>query len=475
MSSTLLNMQAVIYTRISKDRAGGELGVDRQREDCQKLADELGWTVVETFSDNDISAFSGKSRPAYEAMLAALEAGKAQAVIAWHTDRLHRRPIELEGFIELCERKKIEVRAVRAGHLDFSTPAGRTNARVLGAMARYEIEHLIERAKSAKKQAALEGKFRGGRRAFGYESDGLRLRELEAEAIRTATQRVLSGVSLRQIARDWNAAGLRTAFGGKEFTSREVRTILLRPRNAGIVLHEGQHVGTGRWDAIIDAETFAAIEALLCDPARSNHISRIRKYQGSGVYLCGKCGARMGSASQVGSRRKADWRKVYTCSKVKHLGRVAEYVDEYVSEHVIARLNCPDARQVILGAEADLTALHAQREGLRARLDELTALFADSSIDGLQLKRGTSELHAKLAVVDAELASVRSSSAVAAILAEEDVRAAWKAAPPEVRGKVIDTLMTVTILPAPPGRQPNGSYFDPTKIQIEWKTAQEAN
>lgn len=469
MSSTLLNMLAVIYTRISKDRAGSELGVDRQRDDCQKLADELGWTVVETFSDNDISAFSGKKRPAYEAMLTALEAGRAQAVIAWHTDRLHRRPMELEGFIELCERKKIEVRAVRAGHLDFSTPAGRTNARVLGAMARYEIEHLIERAKSAKKQAALDGKFRGGRRAFGFESDGLRLCEAEAEAIRTATQRVLSGVSLRQIARDWNAAGLRTAFGGKEFTSREVRTILLRPRNAGIVLHEGQHVGQGQWHAIIDAETFAAMEALLRDPARSNHISRIRKYQGSGVYLCGKCGARMGSASQVGSKRKTDWRKVYTCSQVKHLARVTEYVDEYVSEHVIARLSSPDARQVILGAEADVTALHAQREGLRARLNELSDMFTEGSIDGEQMRRSTAGLQTKLAGVDAELAAIRSSSAVAAILAEDDVRAAWTATPPEVRGKVIDTLMTVTILPVPPGRQPDGSYFDPTKIQIEWK------
>ncbi len=467
-------MLAVIYTRISKDRAGGGLGVDRQQEDCQQLADSLGWTVVETFSDNDVSAFSGKQRPAYDAMLSALEAGKAQAVIAWHTDRLHRRPVELEGFIELCERKKIDVRAVTAGHLDLSTPGGRMTARMLGAAARHEVEHLIERAKSAKKQAALEGKFRGGRRAFGFESDGLRLREPEAEAIRTATQRVLSGVSLRQIARDWNAAGLRTAFGGKEFTSREVRTILLRARNAGIVLHEGQHVGQGQWDAIIDTETFAAIEALLRDPARSNHISRIRKYQGSGVYVCGKCGARMGSASQVGSKRKADWRKVYACSQVKHLARVAEYVDEYVSEHVIARLSDPKASQVILGAEPDVSALHAQREGLRARLNELSDMFTEGSIDGEQMRRSTAGLQTKLAAADAELAAIRSSSALAAILAEDDVRTAWTAAPPEVRGKVIDTLMTVTILPVAPGRQPNGTYFDPTKIQIEWKKAQDA-
>lgn len=460
-------MLAFIYTRISKDRAGAGLGVDRQHGDCLRLAESLGWTVVETFSDNDISAFSGKTRPAYEAMLAALEAGKAQAVIAWHTDRLHRRPMELEGFIDLCERKKIDVRTVQAGTVDLSTSGGRMIARMLGAAARHEVEHMIERAKSAKKQAALDGKFRGGRRSFGYEPDGLRLREEEADAIRTGAERVLSGVSLHQIARDWNAAGLRTSLDTGEFDSRRVRKILLRPRNAGIVLHEGQRVARGQWEPIIDADTLAALETMLCDPSRSHTHGYERKYQGSGVYLCGTCGATVDGGSQV--RRAGAILRAYRCRKARHLGRLVEYVDEYVDEHVIARLSAPDAQRVILGAEADVTALHAQREGLRVRLDALSAMFAEGSIDGPQLKRGTADLKAQMNAVDAELASIRSSSAVASILAEDDIRAAWKAAPPDVRGKVIDTLMTVTILPATRGRKPGGGYFDPTKIQIEWK------
>ncbi|SKI64104.1 recombinase [Mycobacteroides abscessus subsp. abscessus] len=469
---TILNMLAVVYTRISKDRVGAGLGVERQRDDCQQLADSLGWTVVQTFSDNDISAYSGKVRPAYEAMLAALEADKAQAVIAWHTDRLHRRPIELEGFIDLCERKKIEVRAVKAGTIDLSTPSGRMIARMLGAAARHEVEHMIERAKSQKKQAALDGKYRGGRRPFGYEPDGLRLREAEADAIRTGVEGVLSGVSLRQIARDWNAAGLRTSSGNNEFSSLEVRKILLRPRNAGIVLHEDQRIGQGQWEAIVDTDTFAALEAVLRDPGRAKHISYIRKYQGSGVYLCGRaeCGAVMRISSQAIAKGTQERQKTYVCSSSKHLGRLVEYVDEYVDEHVIRRLLEPDARQVFVSAEADLTALHAQREGLRSRLDELSMLFAAGDIDGPQLKRGSAELKNKLAVIDAELTSARSSSALADLLEADDIEAAWKVTPPDIRGKIIDTLMTVTILPIGRGRQRDGSYFDPSKIRITWKS-----
>lgn len=41
-------------------RTGSGLGIDRQREDCLRFARERGWEVVVQFSDNDISAVSGK-------------------------------------------------------------------------------------------------------------------------------------------------------------------------------------------------------------------------------------------------------------------------------------------------------------------------------------------------------------------------------------------------------------------------------
>ncbi len=53
---------AAIYTRISSDVEGLGLGVTRQREDCEKLAASLGWGVAGVYSDNDVSAYSGKRR-----------------------------------------------------------------------------------------------------------------------------------------------------------------------------------------------------------------------------------------------------------------------------------------------------------------------------------------------------------------------------------------------------------------------------
>ena len=80
--------RGAIYTRISADQTGERLGVTRQLDDCLALADRLDWQIVDRFDDNDISAFNGKHRPGFEALLDAMKTGQIDALICWHTDRL---------------------------------------------------------------------------------------------------------------------------------------------------------------------------------------------------------------------------------------------------------------------------------------------------------------------------------------------------------------------------------------------------
>src|SRR3712207_638802 len=88
--------RAAVHCRISSDPRGLGLGVERQRQDCTDLAQKRGWAVVGTFTDNDTSAYSGKARPQYAALMAAVEAGEIDVILAWDPDRLHRSPAELE-------------------------------------------------------------------------------------------------------------------------------------------------------------------------------------------------------------------------------------------------------------------------------------------------------------------------------------------------------------------------------------------
>ncbi len=86
-----MSRRTAIYVRISSDPTGQGLGVARQRTACTSRAQALGWDVVEVYEDNDVSATSGRLRPAYQRMLSDLEAGRVDAVVVWDLDRLHRQ------------------------------------------------------------------------------------------------------------------------------------------------------------------------------------------------------------------------------------------------------------------------------------------------------------------------------------------------------------------------------------------------
>ena len=86
---------AAVYCRISQDREGAGLGVTRQEADCRALCERRGWTVVEVYTDNDVSAYSGKPRPNWARLIEDVRAGHIGAIVGWHVDRLTRSPREL--------------------------------------------------------------------------------------------------------------------------------------------------------------------------------------------------------------------------------------------------------------------------------------------------------------------------------------------------------------------------------------------
>lgn len=467
-----MQVNAAIYCRISRDRVGAGLGVDRQREDCEELAARLGWSVVDVYADNDLSAYSGKPRPRYRALLDDLRSGRVNAVISWHTDRLHRSLAELEEYIAVSELHGAPTHCVKAGQLDLSTPSGRLVARQLGAVARYEVEHMIERQKRAKAQAAKDGKYRGGRRAFAYEADGMTIRESEATIIKEMAGRVLAGESLRSLAADLNARGITGTFGGA-WTGASVRDVLVKARVAGLVEHDGQIVGPALWPAVLDMDTWQAVRAILTAPGRSRPKQGARRWLGSGLYLCGL--AMCDLSVRITSTRNGPGlppRFNYRCSgRSVHVSRAADHVDDLVTDTVIERLSRPDAVKLLRPKTplVDITALHTEANAIRARMDELASLYAKGVVNASQLSTGTEELEAAVKAVDARIAAATSSSPLAGLAGEPDVAAMWPGLSLDRKRAVVDMLVTVTILPGKRGRKPNGAYFDPESVRITWK------
>ena len=481
--------RAVIYCRISQDRTGAGLGVDRQREDCEALAERNGWDVVEVYVDNDVSAFSGKLRKDYRRMLADLDQGAATVVIVWHTDRLHRSITELESYMDLCQARGVTTHAVQAGEIDLASPTGRAQARFMGVVARLESEHKGARVARARQQRAMAGQWAGGIRPFGWGVPTGEMRKKvdrktgeevevpvldtnqivpeEAEALRHWTDTILSGGSIRSLVK-WCADKGITTSRGNPVTHQDLREMLMRPRNAGITVYRGEEVGRGQWEPIIEETKFRAVVAILSDPGRTVNRGAQPKWVGSLLYRCGRgeCGEGM-TVTQSGGRSYPSYR----CPTGHGGGRRAEIVDKYVEDTIVDRLQRDDAHELLLPGpdNIDTAALNAEGERIRQRMRDLGGLFGAGQLELVPFTEGMETARAQLDGVTRQLARAATVDPLVGLVGAPDVRKAWKALELEQQRNVLRALVEVTLKTPRQGRMPDGGYFDYDAVRFDWK------
>jgi site-specific DNA recombinase len=248
--------------------------------------------------------------------------------------------------------------------MNLSTPQGRLMFRQKGSWASFEIEQKARRQKAANRQRAKAGN-PWVTRPFGYTmkvdkeaavaraqskayfaaidtgkseakatAEGIaaaKARALawnpitdstdndvvkyEADAIRKACRDLLNGASLWSIAAQWNSVGLKTS-KGCTWTGGQVRQVLLRPRNAGLQVYDGEVMDNvvPLWPAIVKRQTWELVCKVLADPKRHTGKSPGRKHLLSGIAICGACRKPIGSGAR-GTKANPN-RVVYQCKRI---------------------------------------------------------------------------------------------------------------------------------------------------------------
>ncbi len=428
------------------------------------MAAQRGWRVAAVYTDNDISAYSGKPRPQYRRLLADIESGAVQAVVVWHLDRLHRQPKELEVFIDLVERHGVALASV-AGEHDLGTPEGRLHARILGAVARMESEHKSRRIRRKKLEMARAGKpAGGGYRAFGYSKDGLTVVPDEAAVIQEAASRLLHGDSLRSIVLDLNARRMSTTTGG-QWIARSMKRVLLSPRTAGLIEHHDAGTIKASWPPIIAEGQRARLTALLGDPRRRATPGRPARYLLSGVLRCGECGGRLVSVNARNSRGRA-----YGCppppAGCNHTLIVAGWAEDFVAASVLEALRQP---QLVSGGcgdsdhEQDLEALASDR----AQLEELAAAYAARQISMAEWLTARTAIERRIASVTQRVADHTSRDALRRMVSDGVALAdQWSSLPLERQRSVLGNLLDHIVV----NRVGRGRYADPSRLRPVWRS-----
>ena len=452
-------MRAAIYTRISSD-GGAALGVARQEEDCRTLAAQRGWTIVGVYVDNDMSASSGKPRPAYRRLLDDLNGGLVEAVVVWDLDRLHRRPVELEEFLDLADRYKVALASV-GGDVDLATPQGRMVARIKGAVARQEVEQISRRLRRKQLELAQAGKVsNGGIRPYGYTNDRVRVLPEEAEIIREAARRVLAGESLGGIAANLTVRGIATVRGGP-WSRTSLRELLLRPRIAGLRQYQGAVIGPATWPAILDRDTYEGVRAALTHPKRRPPgLTNARKHLLSGIAACSVCGSPLRIHHGGPSAPLSYSCQQRGCGKVR---RSLQHLDEFVTGLIISRLA---AANIQPAADTTLNQLGEQIATVEARLEQVAIDFADDpDVTADQVRAMTRRLRNTLDQLQARQAD-RMRTTVLAGLGGVDLVSTWASLSLSRRRAIISVLAeSVVVLPT----VRRGRGFDPSRIDVRWR------
>jgi len=442
--------------------------VRRQLADCRAEAARRGWSVAEEYVDDDVSAWSAKRRPAYERMLADIAAGRRDAVIVWHTDRLHRRPIELEHFIDVCTRAGVGV-VSPSGEFDMANGDGLFVLRLMAAVAANESDSKRRRGQRKALEIAQSGRpLMGGPRPFGFLDDRVTHHPGEAPVIRDLAGRLLAGESLTSVARWLDEAGVRTV-GGNAWKIQTIRGLMTNPRIWGVRVHQGHAFGPAVWEPIITAEQGERLRRLLLDPTRRTNRTA-RRYLLSGMLRCGKCGKRMVSTPKAGVRR-------YGCMPtvgIDGCGGVfiyAQMLEEFIAEAVLQRLDSPALHRAMTQApdgDERAAALADAIEADQAKMTDLAAMFADGEVSREEWKAARDRIEPRLTANRAEFARVTQRDAAAAYVGRADeLRATWATLNLSRQVAIVKAVLDyATILPAAtPGRR----GLDPSRVVPTWR------
>ncbi len=396
-------------------------------------------------------------------MLTDLRDGNRDAVLVVDQDRLTRRPLEMESFIEMADGLGIALATV-SGDTDLSTTDGRLIARIQGSVARQSSEKASDRLKRQREQAASLGQFHGGQRRYGFERDGVTFRADEVKVIREIARRLLGGESMRSVVLDLNARGVSSAKGG-EWAVSQLRRMISAPRLAGLRTHHGEVVGEAQWEPILTRGDHERLKALV--ESRPAQRGRPALSLLGGIATCALCGG-------VLHQTRVKSTPVYRCAaitpgKCGGVASLAAPLDQLVSDAVLHRID----------SKAVARALNRPRRAARSEPIENLAQI-DADLDALATDHGSGLISRREWLAARAPLDARRKAALDAIEPEEiddkligkmrdagNVRKAWDVAAVEVRRQILSAL--VERISLSPTNKRGANSFDPDRVDIAWR------
>ncbi|HLP83337.1 MAG TPA: recombinase family protein [Phycisphaerales bacterium] len=466
-------LRCAIYTRKSTEEGLNQEfnTLDAQRDAAlayiasQKSA---GWVALpERYDDGGYSGGS-TDRPALKRLLADIEAGKINVVVTYKLDRLSRSLLDFATLMATFEKHGVAFVSITQ-QFASNTSMGKLTLHILMSFAQFEREVIAERTRDKIAATRKRGIYTVGKPILGYDlvaapppftGKRMAVNEREAEIVRAIFAAYLEHRSLLKVVKLCEQRGWRTkswtassgrVMGGQPFAKPEVSRLLRNVLYVGKVAHH-QHVYDGEHDAVVDADTFAAVQQQLKiasqagGSGQTTHANPLR-----GLVRCKACGCSMTMSTVTRKGKKSSTtHRYFVCSNASKRGRAAcpspSLPAKDLEDFVLAQL------KPLLTEDATLAAVVEQArqqlaDAAQRRVEELATLREqlagqagfvgkDVARERERLKRQVKALEARIAADEAR--QIDEDEIVGAV---ESFDTLWDAMLPGEREQLMRTLV----------------------------------
>lgn len=334
--------RAALYIRVStEEQAQDGQSASAQEETLKQYCRAFDIEVAEIYRDLGLSGKSLKDRMGLKKLMEESRKDSFNIVLVWKISRLSRNLKDLLYLIDFFERNNVHF-ASCSEKFDTSTPVGRMTLQLLGSIAEFERNTIVENVKLGLKEFARKG----GKAAalLGYDNMGKKLtvNEQEAAVVKMIFNLYTNGgMNYSAIAEYLNSLGYRTKRGSR-FRSSGISYIIHNPAYIGVNRHgrntEGEYCISGSHPAIIDEDTWNKAQRINIKRTYNRGSER----DAGSLHIpvtCLQCKAVMKVFYSVAKGKKYKYLRCCSCSSYINYSRLEKAAAEALQKAIDDRSN----------------------------------------------------------------------------------------------------------------------------------------
>ncbi|MFO7295701.1 MAG: recombinase family protein [Clostridia bacterium] len=487
-------MKARIYIRVSTEEQAKEgFSLAAQEEKCRQYIKFQGWEYDGIYKDD---GFSGKDlkRPAIQQLLRDVKQREFDALVVYRLDRLTRSVVDLHYLLDLFDKHKVVFKSATEPY-ETTSAIGRLFVSIVGSLAQWERENMIERIKMAMEKRALEGKRNGATPPYGYKLvDGQLIPHPEEAKVVRRIFELYRHHGLLSIVKQLNDEGLRTR-SGSLWSIYVVAYMLKNPVYIGKLRYRYRYASGKKQNPdevmVYNGDHEPIIPLDLWNEVQKKNAERQRKakamtseYPFSGILFCGRCGKPM-HGFRYPSRKRDRYYYYYRC--IKH-AQYKECMMPQVSEMALEKALFSQLRYIAENIQADpeqieepepeRTREDIQKElqTIRRRKKKWQLAYAEDVITLEELRERTAEDTQREKELLKELETLEESPSTPELDKEElierlkQLEYIWANATRRERKEILHSFFSRLVIDADMSIKRTGSRHRPVKI-IEYELA----